>query len=269
MATVWEVIGELLWGVGAFVSRNIIAIGLVIVAVTYIYFKYSKPKQINQIDVIFNREWEMTTQALKLPIPKKLLITAWPMSAEDLVKVPIYQIHYTEISDVIGINVVGVRSSVKSIVQLTQKLDDASLKKFLEDNKSAIDADRFWITFATRKKIGGRWLFPKVIRGLIYCKPSQLIEINSHDNVIRVKGIGLSSIGPYQLITEHRNPILEVKQLELDLFDVTWSEVNLSQTGKLTAIVDKTMNLDTDTKKMLMFKGLEIVPKQKGFEVET
>jgi hypothetical protein len=269
MATVWDFLGDLLAGAGAFISHN--AIGLILAAMIglFLWIKYGKPKPVNEIDQIFNKEWETSVERLRLKDPKKLLITSWPIDIAELKKTPLHQIHYEYIADVIGINAVCVRNSAKSIIGLSKKLTDAELQDFFKENEEAIKEDRFWIVFAIRKRIGGNFLFKKIRRTLLYCKPNQLIEVNSRDDAIRVRGVGISAIGPYELITDFTNPMLHIKQLNLDKFDQTWDEVNLKQTARFGEIMDKAMNMDTDLKKGLMFRGLDILQKQEGQEIKT
>jgi len=269
MAGALEIVGDILIGAGTFISHNAIALIIASLLGLLIWLKYGKPKSINEIDIIFKKEWEMSVGELRLKSPKKLLITSWPISIEELKKNPMHQIHYEYIADIIGINSVCIRNSVKSILNLSKNLSDEELKKFFDENEEAIREDRFWIVFAVRKRIGGVFLFPKIRKTLLYCKPHQLIEVNSKDDAIRVRGVGLSSIGPYELITDFTNPMLHIKQLNLDKFDQTWDEVNLKQTARFGEIMDKAMNMDTDLKKGLMFRGLDIIQPQVGHEVKT
>lgn len=123
--------------------------------------------------------------------------------------------------------------------------------------------------FAVTRRTGGNFLFPKTIKSLINCKPYQLIEANSRDNNIMVRGVGLQSIGPYELIIDNDGSNLTIKQLLQDKVDLVFDEITLGTVSKMGTYVEKATQMDTEFRKEVIRAGIPVMQKPESTDVKT
>ena len=238
------------------------------VVILFLYIRWLNPKAVDMNQVIFKKEFEATAEQQRLPKPKKLMMLSMPLTMEEYNKNPIHQIQHNIIGVVVGINVVGVRTSITRLAQLCKGWGEGELNKFLKENEQAIKDDKLWIVFATKRKVGGFLLFTKYVNDLIYLKPNQIINVNSKDDYIRVRGFGLQPQGFYTLVTDEAINT-NVKQLMLDKVDVMFDEVGLSTVSRMGDYVTKAMEMDSATRKEAALKGLDVLLPPKSGEVKT
>jgi hypothetical protein len=267
MSVVSDILG-IITGVAEGFTHNLIGLAIVGVIAFFVYLKWGKPKPVNMAEVIFKKQYEATAERLKLLKPKKLGLCSYPMSAAEL-KNNIHQIKHDIIGNVIGINVVGVRTNVKTLVKLARNFSEKEVSDFLETNKEYIDKDKFWLVFAVERQIGGRFLFPKVSKALIYCKPPQIIDMNSNDDVIRVRGFGITSQGAGYEIINDENTILNINQLALDTSNIMEIETGLSMVSRLGDYSEAASKLDSETRKTALLSGLHVLNPPVSQEVKT
>jgi hypothetical protein len=151
---------------------------------------------------------------------------------------------------------------------LSKNFSESELKLFLEANKTVIDKDTFWLVFAVERRVGGRWLFPKVSKTLLYCKPDQIIDMNSRDNVIRIRGVGITPQGAYELINDE-NVNVNVKQLLKDKSDVIFDEITLGTMSKMGEFVENAIKLDSEYRKRMGEAGINVQNNPVSNEVKT
>jgi hypothetical protein len=268
VASIISDIFGLLVGLAEGLTHNVIGLAIVGIIAFFIYIKWGKPKTVNMMDVIFTKEWEATTERLRLPVRKVVGLCSYPMSTDELRNSPIYQIQYQNIGEVVGINVLGIRTNIKTLVKLSKNFSESELKLFLEANKTVIDKDTFWLVFAVERRVGGRWLFPKVSKTLLYCKPDQIIDMNSRDNVIRIRGVGITPQGAYELINDE-NVNVNVKQLLKDKSDVIFDEITLGTMSKMGEFVENAIKLDSEYRKRMGEAGINVQNNPVSNEVKT
>jgi len=254
-------------GVAQGFTHNILAVIIAVLIGFWMYLKWGKPKPVNMAELMFKKEWEATTEQLRMLKPKMLALCPYPQSTEEL-KSAIGQIKYDLIGKVIGVNVVGVRTSVKDVVKLAKNFNETELKEFTEKNAAYIQSDKFWVVLAIERRIGGRFLFPKVTKSLLYLKPSQIIDFNSKDDVIRVRGFGLTPQGQYLLLNDEKIN-LNLNQLVLDQENIMGIETVTSSYSKLGEIVEYASGLDSGHTKRLVEGGLRVQETPTSTEVKT
>jgi hypothetical protein len=269
MASLFADITSILMGLVEGFTHNIIGLAIVALVAFLIWMKYGKPKPVNEIEVIFKKEWEATVERLGLPSPKKLLITSWPISTEEIKKMPIHQVHYQPIGNVIGINIASVRNNIYNIIKLSKQFTDSELAKIKLEYADEIKEDKFWVVFAVTRRTGGMFLFPKTLKTLIHCKPKQIIEMNSRDDNIMVRGVGLQSIGPYELIIDKEDTNITIKQLLQDKVDLVFDEITLGTVSKMGTYVEKATQMDTEFRKEVIRQGIPIMQKPESQDVKT
>jgi hypothetical protein len=267
MSVVADVISFLM-GALDYITHNALGGLLLGVVVVFLYIRWLKPKAVDMNQVIFKKEFEATAEQQKLPTPKHLMMLSMPITMEEYNKNPIHQIQHNIIGLVVGINVVGVRTSVTSLAQLCKGWGEGELDKFLKENEQSIKDDKLWIVFATKRRVGGILFFTKYMNDLIYVKPNQIISVNSIDDYIRIRGFGLQPQGFYTLVTDEAINT-NVKQLMLDKVDVMFDEVGLSTVSRMGDYVTKAMEMDSATRKEAALKGLDVLLPPKSGEVKT
>jgi len=268
MAGVLDDILNFFFGLFDMLTKNFLGTLILGAILLYLYLRYGKAKPINLSQEIFKKQWEATTETLKISSIKKLGLCSLPMTIEELKNLPMHQLKYESIGDVIGINMTGVRTSIKKLLEISKKMSKEQIEKFLIENKDQIDLDKFWVIFAIRRRVGGFFLFPNIRKTLLFCKMNQIINIDSNDSIVRVRGYGIQPQGEYELIVDN-NYVINAKQLSLDTADVTFEEVTLGTLGYMGQLLQNAINLDSTYKKDVAMEGIKILPQPTGQEVRT
>lgn len=254
MADLVTATGVWVTGILSVVVKNFIMIGIVVLVLLILYLKYGKPKPINEGKELFNRQYDAIDERLRFKTPKLLGLCVYPDKIEDLAKTPLYQLHYQPFGEIIGVNAYPILTHPESLFKLAEKGDSESYKKILAEFKEKFPNDNHWIVFAVKKKVGGKFLFSKVKKTLVWVKPSQIIDLNSRDNVVRVRGSGLGHIGLYDYITDEVAQVSHY-QLESDLIKLISGRTNLRHWDLLGTITGKAMQGDSDWRKILASEG--------------
>lgn len=265
--TVFSDIWEMFVGLLSMLVHNapgLIAVAAICVAI-YLYF--SKPKDRDEQKILAKKQWEAGKERLPFKTKKTLALCPYPQSTEEL-KSNIYNLNYQPIGGIVGINQFPILNNLKQLKKLAEKPSNEELKKMVEDNKEYIAQDKYWVIFCCERRTGGKWLFPEMKHTLIMAKPNQIIDMNSHDNVIRVKGTGLMPIGEYELVVDNFS-IVNYAQLNLDVQDLISNEIALGGFGKLGKIAGIAMGVDTPFRKDIAEKSIDIAKQPTQTEVKT
>jgi hypothetical protein len=248
--------------------HNILGLAIIALIAGFIYLKYLKPKPIDMGKEVFRKRWEATTTRLRLPMKKQLALCSYPMSTEELQKMPIYQIQHQNIGSIIGINVFGVITNPKTLMSFINSPNTENYDKLVEENQEYINKDKFWLAFACEKGSTGRPMFKKTHRTMLFIKPNQIINLNSSDNIIRVRGFGLTPIGDYEIINDE-NININRTQFVSDTTHTISEEVVLGAYSMLGTIVEKAISGDAPYRKEIAKEGIKVlnVP-EKNSEVQ-
>jgi len=236
-------------------------IGLLIVAILGLmfYLWFMKPNPTDMGKEVFEKYWDATAERLRLKTPKKLALCTYPASMEEL-RENIHQLKYDHIGNIIGFNVAGVITDDKTLYDLSENADSETFERIKEENKEAIKENRFWFIFACEKKTT-QWLLPKTQRRLIWVKAAQIINLNSSDNVIRVRGLGLTPQGYCNELINDEQVNVNRKQLMLDNIAIMNEEVLLKAYSGMADIVQECIKSDSRYKKEVALEGVKaIVP---------
>lgn len=248
-----------------FALHNIIGLGIfcIVVFILWLFFMRPKPRNIQQ--EIFNKLWDTTSTRLRLKAKKTVAICTYPDKIEDLRKTPIHQLNYTVEGEIVGVNAVGVESTLNELIKYSDLEDEEGLNKILELNKEWIEQDKFWLIFAYTNKTKG-FILPKVKRGLLFVKPYQIINQDSSDNIIRLKGIGLRPVGEYEIVVDDFMNINKT-QLVMDTIKNINEEVLLGSWAQLSQIVEAAMKSDSLFRKETALEGIKVLPSPGRSEV--
>jgi hypothetical protein len=270
MASPFADIGAILLGLVEGITHNILFLAFLGLVAYFIIIKWSKSKEVNHAEVIFDKEFECTSEQLKLDSPKKLFLVPIAYTAEEARKNPASQFQLNYVGEIIGVNFVGVRTNIKTIAKLSKQFKEKELKDFIEENTEAIKNDNVWIVFAAVTTLKSRFfgIFPKVKKALIYIKPNQLIYHDKRDDKILVRGIGLEQQGYYTLVTDEM-PNLNLQQLKLDKSEVMFDEISLSMVSKIGTYVEHASQLDSDFRKKILEESIKVQNQPVSQEVKT
>jgi len=266
MADVLTNIGAI--GLGIFDTILHYSLGFAILAVVslFLYLYFIKPKPIDERKELFDDYWEATTERLGLHAPKKLAIISVPFTAEEANE-NIHQLRHELIGDIVGINIAGVMTDEKTLYEMTNNLDSKTYKKMVEENKEEIDYNRFWFILACKRRTKGI-ILPKVKKTLIWVKSNQIININSSDDIIRVRGFGLIPQG-YNEIIDDENINITRKQLLSDTVKMIDENVILKVYGHHSETIELAMRSDSNFRKEVSFEGVKaLVPNNDEKESE-
>lgn len=269
MPSIIEDLSSVVLGVIEGATHNALAIVIVLFLAYIAWLWWGKPKPVNLAQEIFKKQWGATVDTLGLENPKTIGLCSYPLSIQELRSMPMHQIHYRNIGKVVGINMTGIRTSVKKVVELSKEgVTTESLKKFMEDNKDTIDQDKFWVMFAIERNVGGFFLFPKIRKTLLFAKESQIINIDSHDDIIRLRGFGVHPQGEYELVVD-KDFVINSTQLNLDTAHITFDETTLGTLARMGQFVEKAIDLDSKFKKDVAVEGIKTLAAPQGQEVKS
>ena len=268
MVSVIDQITNVFVGLVEGIFHNLIGLGVLAAVVFFIWLKFGKPQPADLGKEIFKKEWEATTERLGLESPKKIGLCSYPMDVEELRKNPIHQIQYSLIGNVVGVNVMGARTSIERILSLSQKFTEKELADFLVQNQEAIDSNNLWIVFAIESSMGGRFLFKKTKKTLLHCKPNQIIDMNSKDDVIRLRGWGITPQGQSELVNDEQ-VTLNLYQLKLDRQKIIFDEIDLGTMSKMGDYVGKATKLDSGWRKETALQGVGMMSQPVSEEATT
>lgn len=266
---------EIVDGVSAFFSgildaivRNVTGFLILGLFIAIIYIILSKKPEINLGEELFNKFWDVTAETLKFKSPKQLILCPYPksMNAEDLRDI-VNQIHYEPIGDVVGVNGMGKGIDSSIIKNLSNYPDNANLKAIREQYEDKINNGDLWLVFAVKRKIGGKFLFPKVLKSLILVNPNQVINMSDKDNKIYVRGFGIHPIGEYDVVTDE-DVIRTKRQARIDITHWIEEEGLLNEWGRLGDIVEKAIKGDSGYRKELARGSSIIAPQNMSHEAE-
>ena len=200
MADILTTIGVFFSGFLNALVKNAVLIGILAVIGFAIYLYFNKEKKVDIGYELFKKQYDTTAERLKLSTPKVLALCSYPQTVEELKKLPMYQIQHQPFGEVVGVNVYPVITTIESLVKLAHKPDSKTLDDLLKQVKEENPKEDQWIVFAIKKKVGGKWLFPEVKESLVWIKQNQLINFNSNDKIIRVRGFGVGTLGFYEYV---------------------------------------------------------------------
>lgn len=226
-----------------------------------------KPKPIDMGKEVFEKYWDATAERLRLKTPKKLALCTYPATMEEL-RENIHQLKYDHISNIIGFNVAGVITDDKTLYELSEAADTKTFEKMKKENEAAIKEDKFWFIFACEKKTT-QWLFPKTQRRLIWVKAGQIINLNSSENVIRVRGLGLTPQGYQNELINDEQVNINRKQLMLDNIAIMNEEVVLKAYSNLANIVQEAIKSDSGYRKDVAVEGVKALVPSKPEEGQS
>lgn len=251
-------------------AKNALAIIILGAIALAIYLHYGKPKPIDMSEVVFKKFWDATTERLRMPAPKKLALCSYPLSVAEL-RETVNQVHYTPVGDIVGVNIVGTLTDVKELVKFKDNISNEELNKIINENQEAIENSKFWFVFACQQTMGGKFLFKTVRKTLIFVKPNQIIDMNSNDQVIRIRGYGLMPLGQYEVVNDE-NININRKQLFADTWRIINDEVTLAAWGAMGETVKEAMKSDSYFRKRAAeegSKGIQMLAPAQGQKAET
>jgi hypothetical protein len=259
--------------VGGFVSfleflvHQAIGILIVLLIVAVIWLKFYKPKPIDMQKELSKKYFEATEERLGFHKPKKLGLCNYPYRVEDIAKMPIHQIKYDHISDIVGVNVFGVITNIADLMTFSATAKREDYQKLIKDNKEAIKQDKFWIVFACKQK-GKGLIFSQVKKTLLFLKPSQIINVDSNDDVIRVRGFGITPIGEYEIINDE---MANVNRLQLlsDTVRLIDGEVTLAAWGSMADVVTEAMRANPSYRQTIAETGIKMLDKPQTTEAQV
>jgi len=238
--------------------KSVIGIGILILVGWILYMAFFRPQPVHMNRIVFDKNWDATNDRLGLTSPKKLCLVPMSQSVEEIRKLPEYSIFHRPFGDITGVNMYPVSNSIPRLLAFAKNLDKKSYDDLIESNKEAIEQDRFWIAFSYKRVVSSKIpMFPTVKKTIIFIKPRQLININSANNEIYVRGVGLQPIGEYELIVDESSNIT-IEQFIKDQAQIISREVELSTWDLLAELMKKGMGLDTAMRKDLIKEGMNI-----------
>jgi hypothetical protein len=250
--------GLVVMAISAFgtIARFVLGGIFVLLILLVIYLIWFRDKKSNKAKERFTKRFEATAERCGFVSKKLLALCPYPYSLEDM-KNPIYQLNHQPIGWIIGANVYGIIHSFETLLKYTKsdgKNDE--LKKLIEENKEAIEQDKFWIVYAYQKAIKGIWVFKRNKRSLLFVKPSQIINSSSIDGIIRVRGFGIQSLGEYEIINDE-NANLTRMQLFKDLQQLDAEEITLGGWDYIGETVTHSMTADSSYRKDLAYASIK------------
>lgn len=253
-------IGNLIFGLVDIAFQN--AIGLMFVCFLGIIFWlwWMRPKAIDKGKEVFDKLYETTSTKLGGGINKKLAICTYPDNIEKLRETPIHQLRYTVHGEVIGVNAIGIENGLDELIKYSKGEVD-NLDKILKENKEYVNQDRIWIIFAYKCKTKG-FILPKVKKGLIFVKPNQIIDMESSDNIIRIKGIGMRPVGWYEVVVDDMIKINK-NQIYLDTIQMINEEVTLGTMSKMADMIEYAIKSDSLFRKTTALEGIGLLNRNK------
>ncbi len=240
------------------IAHNFIGLVIFALVVFYLYIKWSKVKPLDMGKEVFNKQWDATAERLRLLCVKTLAICSYPLTVEELRSMAIHQIQHLPIGNVVGINVFGIITKVETLIKLSKDLTEDNFNKLIEENAGAIKDDKFWLVFAIERITGGLPFFRSKKKSLLFLKPAQIININSSDNIIRVRGFGLTPLGEYEIINDENISITR-PQLLADTIQNINEELVLGGWAKMGTIVTNAMQSDAVYRKGIAEKSVEVL----------
>jgi hypothetical protein len=253
-------------GIGVMLSSLFGEIGRWVIGLLFIgligyivYIIFVKPKPIDYGNMLFLKLFEAGKERLPLKPSKKLALCPMSINVEDIRTLPIHQIHHQPIGDIVGLNVLGVITSMKELYDLSNDPSNENYQKLLLANQEAIKNDKFWICLCYQRQVG-KFIIPITKKCILLLKEKQIVSISSLDNVIRVRGYGLLPVGQYELVVDH-DLSTNYKQFVLDQEQLISSEIILASFGKLGQIVESAMKSDSVYRKDVAITGLNVVNK--------
>ncbi len=250
-------------GIADSLIHNILGLAILGLIAFFIYIKFFKAKEVDESYELFRKRWGAATSRLRFKSPKKLALCPMALTVEELREQPQYQIQYQLIGNIIGINCIGGDpniqdkpiKNIKTLENFAKDTSEQNYFKLLAENQKLIDNDKFWITLACEKVVGGIPIFRKKEQTLIFMKPKQIININSNDNVIRVRGMGLEPVGYYEIVTDELININTARMVRDDTTTIM-REVVLKAYGDMGTAIKHAMATDSDFRKDAAKEGL-------------